>query len=210
MVVQVIQEGENSFSMINSDGVKIHLQDSAIMRKFLKTRDETIGAMETLAEARSRVRQSLKKGKEAITCPCCNQNSKKYKRTITKNMAKLLRHFYYKYRFETFHLEDEARLFGWSMSFRTGFPLLRHWGLIDKIEGKNPDTGSNHRGEYRLTLKGSQFCRGEITVFQFMWTYADTGFKPHGDQVIIAQCYNKKWTFAEMMNRDTEDYPEQQ
>lgn len=211
MYVKVSRDTEGNHVLENSKGTKIALKDTQLIRKFLNVDDiSQVGLERTVSQARAKIKESLDRGKEGVTCETCNQYVKVYKRRVYPNMAFLLKYFHREYGFEIFHLEDESRKYGWDKSLTQLFSLLKFWDLVEQIPGKNLRTGSSHKGEYRVTLKGMNFIKGIVKIKKYLAIYNDkiyTGIDFKGGDVDINWCLkSKKYDYNEMMNRDPKDF----
>lgn len=127
------------------------------------------GRVDTLADARALVMAQRYDG--GITCPCCDQFAKVYKRKLNSGMARVLVEFYWKQRSAKdgwVHYRQAAvrRTSGELVSLE--YSKLRFWGLIEKAPR---ETG--RAGCWRAPEKGIAFVEGRITVAKHVLIYND-------------------------------------
>lgn len=136
---------------------------------------------------------------KGYNCPCCGTFLKRYYRKMNANMAVTIIAMYVKKKFGFIRVEEFLRLNGYQRS--GDFPYLVHWGILEKMPGERID-GSKKTGFYKLTDKGRQFVKGEITVKQTMIFYKGKCEGFEGDEITIQQALGKKFDYRELMNGD--------
>jgi hypothetical protein len=143
----------------------------------------------TLLEARTWLRERALK--DGARCPCCNQLAKVYKRPIHSAMARALIQLY-----------NAAPEGDWvylpEIGGRGGdASKLRYWGLIQEEQTLRPDGG--RAGYWRVTRRGGQFVRGEITVPKYAHVYDGRCLGTTGDPVTVQDALGKRFNYAELM-----------
>lgn len=152
----------------------------------------------TILETKKYLKQNLHKG---ITCPCCNQFVKAYKRKIRHSLAYGLINLFMIHETNEFHLEDELRRLDLKNIVRSDFPKLRFWNLIEKIKGKRDD-GSSKNGFYKITQLGRRFVFNEVAIPKYIFLQNNELITPLDDDielVKIEDCF-EKYNYNEMFN----------
>jgi predicted transcriptional regulator len=111
--------------------------------------------METLQESKEFLRANFDKG---VSCPCCNQFVKLYKRKLNSGMAMALIHIYKQGNW--INVKDYMRKN--SLPNNHDWTLLRYWGLIE--ESTKTEEGKKTNGVWRITQKGVKFIEKKINV----------------------------------------------
>lgn len=145
----------------------------------------------TLREARLHLLDHLEEG---LTCPCCGQFAKVYRRSLNSGMARSLIEMYRAGAAEDFiHLPTTISL----RSREEG--KLRFWGLVEEDVGVREDGG--RAGWWQLTRKGRLFVRDRLAVPKYVLLYNNTFQSFDGDEVRITDCLGDKFDYAELMGR---------
>ena len=112
--------------------------------------------------------------KDGMSCPCCEQFAKVYKRSITLTEVKILAKIYdVVLGKRTVAPTEQWVKIGADGDLRTqggDFAKLRFWSLIEEREGERPD-GSKRAGYWRITELGIQFLLGTTRVPRYVWIY---------------------------------------
>lgn len=74
---------------------------------------------------------------------------------------------------------------------------LLHWGLIDEAANEDPTKKSS--GMWRITLKGIQFVKGEITLPKYIWLFNANFMGFDGEQIDIVAALGNKFDYQELM-----------
>lgn len=100
-----------------------------------------------------------------VICPCCDQKAGIYKAHINFRMVHSMR-FLRRRAGEYVHLPSEG-----DRIILTGnnTPKLMHWGLVENLTNEDETKASS--GYYRITQKGLDFVRGQITVPEHVIMY---------------------------------------
>lgn len=142
----------------------------------------------TLADAISRHKFALDRG---IHCVVCGRYNQIYKRVINSEMARIL--------------ADMAKVFETAppksgylhvynqIGARCGeYAQMQFWGLIEP--------SSESGGEWRPTVKGLEFARGEATVRSHVITLNDKVIGFDGKQITIADAHKTPFTKNELIS----------
>jgi Zn ribbon nucleic-acid-binding protein len=154
----------------------------------------------SLTDAQHELKEKLETG---VSCPCCGQFAKLYKRQIHSTMALALISFYRMANGKTegyFHIKQLLESTRISMHRLAGgdFAKLSIWGLIE--EKQKSDSGHGRTsGFWQLTQKGADFVRGVATVPQYVFLYNDS-IKGWSENVVsISECLNNKFDYNDLM-----------
>ena len=112
----------------------------------------------SLAAAKDFVAQKLEKGSD---CPCCGRLVKLYKRKLHAEMARFLTNLVNAYQKEPRYYSTRELLPGAAKAATDGSFLI-HWGLIEKLQGKNKSGAK--AGMYRPTADGIEFAHNRLAV----------------------------------------------
>lgn len=155
--------------------------------------------METIQQAKDYLRENWEDG---VSCPCCNQTVKLYKRKLNSSMALGLIMISQKHNgvntSNWFHLEDYFKDLPVHSTVRGDIPKLRHWGLIEAKQGIKED-GNKHVGLYRITEKGIQFVNNLIDVPEKAKLYNNRFYGTDGKSISIRQALTNKFNYNELM-----------
>ena len=144
---------------------------------------------DTLQAARREIREQIDEG---VTCPCCGQYAKRYKRAIYSTMARgliwLVR-------------ESKRTPGGWvdikRAPVRGGdYAKLGHWGMITQAE---PSGASKRSGLWRPTEKGIQFAYSAIRVPSHVFLFNGTVDGWADTTVDIREALGHRFDYLELM-----------
>ena len=141
----------------------------------------------TLGEARALMSEAIFEGQ---VCPCCTRMAKVYKRKIHKAMAKSLVDLYKNGGSQGFvHWAD--------VSTSGNLANFRHWGIIEE----ETNSESKRTGFWRITSKGKEFLKGEISVPMYSLSY-DTDFigLDDSEMISIEEALGEPFNLVELMN----------
>lgn len=148
----------------------------------------------TVREARDLLRDLVDEGH---SCPVCRQFAKVYRRSITGSMAAALVTFYRKVgtmRWAAAPVVLKARR-EWAGG---DWGKLRYWGLVEEETDIRRDDGGR-AGYWRVTIKGEQFIREQITVPRHALVYDGRCLSLEGEPVTIRQRLGKKFRLDDLM-----------
>lgn len=128
---------------------------------------------------------------EGVTCPCCGQFAKAYRRKISAPMARVLIDMYRVSEFDWVYLpslrsagQDEA--------------LARHWGIIDAKPGLRPD-GARQQGWWALTARGQLWVEGKVAIPKYARIYNSQLVGLEGPDVTIKDALGSRFNYDELM-----------
>ncbi len=135
--------------------------------------------------------------KDGITCVCCGQFAKIYRRNIhSTTAAQLIKA--YKLGAATDYVHVSKLLFKGSSGIGD-FPKAVYWNLIEEMPNNDPQKRTS--GYWKLTPLGIDFVRGMAGVTKYAHIYNGELVEPKfsGPVVFIDECLGKKWDYREMM-----------
>lgn len=147
--------------------------------------------METIKEGKSYLRQNFKNG---ISCPCCGQFVKQYKRKLNSVMARGL--------IKLVNLERGFHHVGKILINTTGsgdFSKLKYWGLIEEKE--NFDKTKKASGFWKITEKGVRFAKGEIYLPKYVNIYNTNFLGFSKDKTDIVESLGNKFNYNELIKK---------
>lgn len=158
-----------------------------------------MGDLYTLEEARAYVKEGRKDG---VTCPCCDQYAKEYKRPLTSAMAYglILTYRYFKDNpFEEWlHVEDHFKSLPIPSSIRGDYSKLRFWGFVEAKMGERED-GSKRVGLYRITESGKAFAQNKTFAPHAARIYNNTFLWFYQGDINILGALKQKFSYSEIM-----------
>lgn len=153
---------------------------------------------------------------EGVSCPCCDQLVKRYKRKLNSSMAYVLILMYRWDREYTrngrpsdyLHVPSFLATTGGinphrAAAIRGDWAKLRHWGLIEEKPGQQREDGSGRAGFYKITAKGCNFARGFDRVPAHIYLYNQEVQATPDDEkipmVTIQEALAEKFNYLELM-----------
>lgn len=150
---------------------------------------------ETLASAKAHVEAHLDEG---ITCPCCTQLAKRYRRNLYGANCRALIALY---RLVT--PDNPWHYIGSFQHLDSGggdFAKARYWALV--VEKPNEDEPEKRTsGIWTLTPYGQAFVRRETQIPKYALVYDSKCQGFEGPSVDIVECLGAKFNYEELMNR---------
>ena len=148
-----------------------------------------------LAEVREWVEENADDG---VTCPCCGQFAKRYRRKIHSTMAR--------------DLIKLSRRVGWGRYVRVNaelsgggrpphlgdFAKLAYWGLIEEHPAQRGDGG--RAGWWKITEDGDRFVSHDLRVPKYAVVYNGAVVSHDGEMVNISDALGDKFDYWELMN----------
>lgn len=129
-------------------------------------------------------------------CPCCQQFTKVYRRSINAGMAHALVTMFREAGTDWLHVPTVVG----GRSREEG--KLRYWGLVEEERQLRPDGGRS--GWWRVTARGSAFvCRG-LRVPKYALVYDGQPLRLDGAPVTISDCLGAKFNLAELLGAETD------
>lgn len=155
---------------------------------------------DNLEEARLWVQTNLRSG---VTCPCCGQFCKVYRRKLNSTMARaliLIYHWFQAHPQEKWlHVPDflvkvkaDSTVAGGDVS------KLRFWDLLEAQKGQRAD-GSGRVGFYRITDLGRKFIEGKAAVPRYAFTYNQLLLRMSDEMTTIEQALGDRFDYGVLM-----------
>lgn len=165
---------------------------------------------DSIARAQANMRQALKAG-EAVTCPCCKQNVKAYRRKIDESIVLSLSYLIYLFQKHgrPVHYKDLEHPFGrWPVTI-THWNTVRYWGLAEKVTQDHPwygqvenmlrgDPDKPNTGYWVPTQAGIDFVFGRRSVQKYRHTYNGLALWGSGAMVTAQDCLGEEFNWAEL------------
>mgnify|MGYP003108747720 FL=1 len=135
---------------------------------------------------------------QGVTCPCCGQFAKRYKRKLNSSMAAALCWMWAHARDAWIEVPLVAP--SWVLKARE-YPKLAWWGLIEE---KPRQEGSKARtsGVWRVTPLGAEFVRGcsDVAMYAFVYNGEVQDFTDRTTD--IRHALGDRFDYAELMGFD--------
>lgn len=133
---------------------------------------------------------------EGVSCPCCGQMAKVYRRKINSSMARGLIAAYRENGLTFGWLQDVRRMQGETDNREES--KLRYWGLMEEEPERRPDGGRS--GWWRVTSEGEAFVRGQIRVPKYAFLYDGFCLRlDHGEMVTISDALGTPFNYDDLM-----------
>lgn len=145
------------------------------------------------------VRWVLEHRLDGVTCPCCGQFAKIYRRKLNSAMACGLMAFYEK----TLGSDEYSHVPSHTDMSRLGgdWAKLAHWGLIEEMPEERDD-GCKHAGWWRITSHGRQFVRNQVRVPSHILLFNQEMLSLDRTSMIgIREALGNHFDYDELMNR---------
>lgn len=151
--------------------------------------------IETIEQGKIHIQQGMSDG---VSCPCCGQLVKLYRRTLYHSMAVALCSLYREAQGRTdvyVHIDQLTLNVGGS-----DFSKLKHWGLIEAYPQElHDDPKTKTAGKWRITDKGCEFAEGRITLPKYALIFNNRCYGMAGDPVTIIDSLKEDFDYPEMM-----------
>jgi len=152
--------------------------------------------LKTLEEAKQEVRDGRDIG---ITCPCCGQFAKTYRRKITSAMAYGLALMYNRKSHDYVHVEGFLKKIpNLPSSIRGDIAKLRHWGLIEAKAGEKED-GNPSNGYYKITGFGKLFVEKDAKAVKYIYLYNNKVVGSSDEMCTFTECLGQKFNYNEVV-----------
>jgi len=153
-----------------------------------------------LEAAKRHVEQEATAG---VTCPCCGQYVRRYRRTITSGMARaliMMRNASRDNRGQWLNVLPVLDESPDAVRLRADYTKLRFWGLIDNKEARRKD-GSKRVGVWKVTPLGYAFAEGLAWIPKYRTIQNNELIDEDdtGGQVNIAEALGAEFNYAEIM-----------
>lgn len=150
---------------------------------------------ETLEDARMRLHANLGTG---MTCPCCGQFAKRYRRKLNSGQIVSLISIYkrgLRSQFDWVHIPD---VYASLRSREEG--KIAYWGLLEEATEKRDDGG--RAGYWRVTPKGEDFLIRGLRVPKYVYVYNAECLGFDASEMVSARdCLEENFNLDELMGR---------
>lgn len=150
----------------------------------------------SIKEVRDGMLKSVSTNK-GMSCPCCGELVKIYKRPLNSCMARgliwLRKECAGK---EWVHVPTLGPK--WLVSKGGTLATMAHWELVEQLA--NHERSKKSSGNWRVTQKGIDFCMMKITVPKYVHLLFNEVVKFSGEQVDIRQSLGEEFDYEELMN----------
>jgi hypothetical protein len=147
-----------------------------------------------LKQARAFVEQNKEKG---VTCPCCDQYARTYKRKINATMIRSLIWIIRRSQETDEGWVDVPRDAPKWVTRTNQHTTLKWWGMLERKS--NDDSTKKHSGIWRPTPVGIQFVHGQRAVPEYVLHYNNTIVGWSDTQTDIREALQNKFDYQEMM-----------
>jgi hypothetical protein len=163
----------------------------------------------TVQQARDWLNAHAEDPGSGVTCPCCGQRVKVYRRTITSAMALaliLIERRARAHNNEWFHVPSYLSATTHGAAARGGdWSKLRYWGMLQQLGDVRPD-GSTRTGMWRMTDMGVDFVHERISVPKVVLVYNQTLLGHDSAQwVTIREALTAPFNYDELIGGDYGD-----
>ena len=149
-----------------------------------------------LTDAAAHVRSNLDEG---VSCPCCGQFAKRYRRKLNSSMAASLCWMWGHARDLWINIPETAP--AWILKARE-YPKLAWWGLIEELPKSEHHNGRTS-GVWRVTPKGAEFVRGCLDVPMYAFVYNGDVEEFTETTTHIRKALGDRFSYDELMGFDT-------
>ena len=147
----------------------------------------------TLREAKAEVRSKLDEG---VTCPCCDQYARAYKRKLNSGMARSLCWLVRVYQSSPGWV-DVPKTAPRHVIKSNEIGKLVHWGLVE--QKVNTDTSKRCSGVWRPTKRGVDFVMGTIRAPRRVRLYNNIPLAWEKKYITIYEALGDHFDYAELM-----------
>lgn len=147
------------------------------------------GLVSSVGQARRWLKARLREG---TSCPVCDQHAQTYRRKITRPMVNAM-----------VAMARAGALSGWKHmpsvvgAHRGDEAKLAYWGLLEEERTLRPDGG--RAGYWRITDKGHEFLKGNVSVPKYALVYNGDCAGFEGELVTAEECLGHEFDLAELL-----------
>lgn len=157
-------------------------------------------SIKTIKEGKEYLKDNFKKG---VTCPCCNQFVKLYKRKLNQSMAFGLTIMYKLHTQKGFdnYLKMNLEIAKLKIpSSNIEYPKLAYFKLIEEVPKPMTKDDKKNTGLWRLTKKGVAFVEKSIEVPAYALIYNGKCWGYSDEKTNIITALGTKFNYNELMN----------
>lgn len=141
-----------------------------------------------LGDARQYLMEARLRG---TTCPCCQQHTQQYKRTINSGMARSLIAMWTAAGLDWQHVPSSIG----ARSREEG--KLAYWRLVEEERTLRPDGG--RAGYWRVTERGAAYAQGHIALPRYAHVYNGRCLGLSGQPESIVVALGKRFNLAKLL-----------
>lgn len=137
---------------------------------------------------------------KGVTCPCCRQLAKVYRRSITSSMARVLVALYKAApRGDSWvYVPELLRGIEGAASQGGDWAKLAHWDLVEFKDEQRSD-GSRRNGLAKITNQGIRFVEGRLSVRKYAFLYNNEMIKMDGPSINIVQALRRPFDYRDIV-----------
>lgn len=150
-----------------------------------------------LSEAREDLHGRLRAG-EGLTCPCCDQFCKVYRRKLNSSMARYLIEIVKEFQATGTWVNVPGLHVYKSESQRGDYAYLTHWGFIEQKRNENDPT-RKESGLWRPTESGVAFVFRRVLAPRHVYLYDNELLKVSDETIDIEDSLGVKFDYSELM-----------
>jgi len=128
---------------------------------------------------------------ELVTCPCCKQTAKIYKRSISGTMVRQLIKIYNKGgKDKWIHITELS-------SHGGDFAKLEHWAMVKRA--KNRSDAKKDSGFWKITPHGINFLKGKATAQKYVFFYNKETLGVSDERIKVEDAVKNQFNFKKLM-----------
>ena len=154
----------------------------------------------SLPEARAYVKERRKEG---VSCPCCGQYCRIWKRKLNAGMAAALVWLVARSGADRSWVHVAATAPQWLIRSRE-LAKLQHWGLIQQRQKQENDSKRRTSGVWRPTIEGREFALGASEVPQYVYLYLNEVEGYSVELIGIAEALGDRFDYRELIRAGAE------
>lgn len=150
----------------------------------------------TVGQAAAWLKEAARK-KAGAVCPCCNEVTRHYCRTINNKMARTAIQLYRAYSVGSYVDITAFITYLGDMELMKGreWGRLALWGILE-----DDDTAEPRKGIYKLTEFGYNYVFNGAQVYKKLWTLKDRVVAAGNETATIRDALGKNFNYDEIMN----------
>ncbi len=149
---------------------------------------------ETVTDARTQIMEHLDEGR---ICPVCDQNARRWRRSLTSGMVRALMVLRRHYGEPALRTLAEHRLPSGD------YAKLRFWGLLV------PDPSKDADGVWIVTRDGREFLDGQLRVQRYAHVYNNAVERYSGPMVCADECLRSPFDLEQLLAYRGRDWREE-
>jgi len=150
--------------------------------------------MNTIVDAKMYL---LHNGRKGVSCPCCGQFVKLYKRKFSTVMARGLISLHHLCKNNNDYHHVSTIMSKISPTGSNDFSKLRYYGFIE--EELNTNTSKKTSGNWRITDAGVKFVHKQLLAREYMLIYNTKLKGLEGNSINIEDALGNKFNYQQLM-----------